>query len=129
MRKEHWLVLSLWVGLVFNLCPDGKDFMEPDPFPFFDPDDPDWGIRLQTFVFMICEKVSTLILIGVIAWSDRRKIVLTFFALQVLDLVDYLMCYNTVWKYIGVPFSFNVLNVGIMTVYLIINHVWNRSNS
>jgi hypothetical protein len=127
MNKLLLLFLTIILGLTYVILPDWDgSFMTPDPFPFFD--FKIGGIAYQTYIYMICEYLVSLIFVGIIAneATEYRRAIQIFFLLVVVDLVDFLCNYNAVWFHLGsFPVSMNILKCGIFG--LVILNVWIRT--
>ncbi len=112
MSKLILLYLTIILGMVFVILPnwDGT-FMKPDPFYFYDFGDGN-GIAYQTYVYMIAEYFISLIFVGIIA-NEATKFkgaIWIFFGLIVVDLFDFLLCYNSIWFHLsGLPVSMNIV--------------------
>lgn len=106
------------LGTVFEFAPawDGITYMTPDPFYFMD--FPTGGICWQTYVYMICEYIVIMIFVGIIATEAKeyRLAIWVFFWLVFADLIDYLLTYNSIWFYAGIPISMNVLKCFIFGI-------------
>lgn len=133
--KLGLLFLTLILGLSFVLLPnwDGVTYMNPDPFLFYDFGYSDDGRRLgicyQTYVYMICEYLVSIIFVGIIAKEtvEYRQAVFIFLVLLCADLFDFLLDYNSVWFYIqNIPVSMNTTKCVIFGL-VIIRELWNKS--
>lgn len=115
MSKLILLLLTFILGCVFMILPDWDgSFLNPDPFPFFDFSI--GGICYQTYIFMIGEHLTMIILTYVIVKEalEYRAALWVFFGLVVVDLFDFLLSYNSVWYHFqGFPVSMNTLKVTI----------------
>lgn len=123
MSKLLLLLLALVFGIVFEVAPkwDGVTYMTPDPFLFY-AFPKEQGIAYQTWVYMICEYLITMIFIGIIAQEAKeyRFAIWVFFWLVVIDLGDYLLTYNSIWFKIGwLPVSMNILKVVIFGLVIL----------
>lgn len=109
------LSVTILLGLVFMALPDNttpKDF-----FLFYD-----INLTFQTYVYFLFEHFIIIILSYIIAVESRqyKNEVRIFFWLQVLDLVDYVLTYNTPWFHVfNFPISMNVIMVTVfgLTIY------------
>lgn len=104
MSKLLLLFLTFVVGLIFLLPNDGPVI---NFYPFSD-----MAITLTQHVYFIGEKLVLIILAGIIAneATEYRRATWIFFLLVVVDLVDFLCCYNSVWFYLGgFPVSMNIV--------------------
>lgn len=126
MSKLILLMLTFILGCVFMILPDwdGVTYMNPDPFYFYDfgynENGERLGIWIQTYVFMIGEHVTMIILSFMIAKEATiyKMALWIFFGLVVVDLFDYLLTYNSVWyrlhlSHLVIPVSINTLKVTI----------------
>lgn len=127
-QRLAWLLFALVLSSVHSAF--SVEAMTPDPFPFMDfpvINGHQVTIAYQTYVHMVIEFVITIIITGVLASVvDKFKLsVWTFFALSCADLVDYLLCYNSVWGHIGdIDISMNTTKVFIFS--LVIFYEWLR---
>lgn len=105
--------------MVFQFLPDNT--YAKDYFPLYD-----IKLTFQTYVYFICEHLTFIVLTYIIASEARkyRQALTVFFYLQVLDLVDYLLTYNTTWFKIGsIPITMNSLSFLIFGLF-----VWDSYN-
>jgi hypothetical protein len=131
MNKLLLLFLALIFGTVFNVLPnwDGVTFMTPDPFYFYD-FGKDYGIAYQTYIYMICEYFVAMIFTWIIAAEAKeyKGAIQIFFWLVVVDLLDYLLTYNSIWfRVYSFPISMNILKVFIFG--LVISREWIKTQS
>jgi hypothetical protein len=127
MWKLILLILVLFLSLMVTKLPDTSLHMKPDPFLFHDFGKDQNGnqiyITYQAYLDMICGHLMLIILTGMIAKdsSEYSFALWSFCGLQVLDLVDFLLCYNSVWVHIGqLPLSMNM--VIFTTFFFIVLH-------
>lgn len=123
MSKLLLLYSTLLIGVVFLLLPEiGSQI---DFFLFSD-------VKLTgtQYIYFLCEKAVLIVLAFIIAneATEYRQAIWCFFWLFVLDLVDYLLCYNQVWFfYKSIPISMNVFKsvvFGIVILQEWIRSVW-----
>lgn len=136
MSKLLLLFLTLIVGLIFLLIPGLTSNMIPDPFLFHDFPKVliqgrmvQVGITFQAYFYMIIEHLLTLIFVGIIAKSsiEYRHAIWVFFWLHFLDLIDFLLTYNSVWYRVGrFPLSMNVV-MAFVFGWVILNELWKKS--
>lgn len=121
MSKLLLLFITLILGLVYLITPNSdKDF----DFFFFS----DVRLYLDTYLYFVFEKLTTIILIWIIAAESRdfRKPLQIFFWLAVADFVDFLLTYNSIWFTAWrFPISMNIVKVVIFG--LVIINEWNKS--
>jgi hypothetical protein len=111
--KLCWLGLALMLGFVHNGFSTAP--ILPDPFPYLDFPE---GVTIayQTYAHMICDFLVMVIITGVLASTSKEfKVYLWIFCgMVVADLIDYLLCYNAIWFYLGdIPISMNTTKVFI----------------
>ena len=122
MSKVLLIFLTFVLGLTYLIAPT-TDSM--DWFLFSD-----MKLTLKTHVYFICEKVIVIILAWIIAAESRayRGVLQVFFWLVVVDLLDYLLSYGSIWFYLwGFPVSMNILKVVIFGI--VIAKAWIRTAS
>lgn len=120
MSKLLLLYLTFVVSMVFLLPIETNTY---DWFPFAD-----MKLTIQTYLYFIFERVGLIILAYIIASESKeyRGAIWCFFILIVVDLVDYLMTYNSVWFHLsGFPVSMNV--VKCVGFGLVILYEWIRT--
>ncbi len=104
MKKLLLLYCSLTIGLIYLIVPN------TDPFNWFVFSDME--LTLKTHLYFICEKVILIILAYVLLDQENkyRQALWVFFWLMVVDLVDYIASYNSIWFHAGgFPMSMNIL--------------------
>lgn len=109
--KLFILASVLIIGPLFLIVPD---FMGGNPYDLFLFSDQQ--VTIQTHLYFFCEHVIIILLSYIIATEETRfkYPVRAFFWLQVADLVDYLLTYNSTWVNIsGLPLSMNTLSIVI----------------
>ncbi len=109
--KVIFMFLCLLVGLVYNALP--YDSTPLSMFLFSDTDLP-----FKTWLYFVCEHLVLIMLAYVIA-AEAKKYTLpckVFFWLQVGNLADYLLTYNTNW--IGF-INFNIVSIVIFTTAIL----------
>lgn len=108
MNKLFLILLTFIFGLVFLISP----ITEPiDLFLFSD-----IKITVQTHIYFICEKLVLVILAWIIAAESKeyRTALQVFFWLVVVDFIDYIFTYNSIWfRLYGFPISMNIMKVAI----------------
>lgn len=96
-----------------------------DPFPLYDIE-----LTAQTYVYFLCHYASmmvfaytfTLILISF------RPILATWFWLQVVEFIDYLLTYNSPWFYIfTLGVGITVIKFLVLSIISIKHLQWNRA--
>lgn len=105
LKKLILLFVVLLLGLLFDQLPENT--IAKAWFPFSD-----LTFTFQTYVYYIFEHLIKIILSYIVyAESVKYRYALwVFLLLQIGDLVDYLLTYNSVWAQLGsVPVSFNTL--------------------
>jgi len=122
MTKLLLLFFTFVLGLLFLLLPTTG----PMDFFLFS----NAKLTFQTHVYFICEKLVLIIMAWVIAAEEQqyRKTLQVFFWLLVVDLLDYLLTYGSIWFYLwSFPISMNVAKVVIFG--LVISKVWIKTHS
>jgi hypothetical protein len=121
VSKLFLLYTTFLVGLLYLLLPQT---VEPQDYFLFS----DMKLHFATHIYFICEK-AILIVLGYVVASEAveyREAIWIFFWLLVLDLVDYLLTYSTVWIDLdGFPVSMNTLKAVIFGG-VIIREIWKR---
>jgi hypothetical protein len=111
MRVVLILVASYLVGTMFNLVQD----TEPTNYFLIG------GVELslKTHFYFICDHVSRLLLVYALVLSLKIKGIELFFWIELFDLIDYLICYNTQWfSFFGYSMGFNDFKFLIIIVFL-----------
>jgi len=95
--------MCLLIGLVFQAIP--YDSTPLEMFPLSDD-----VIQFKTWFYFLAEHLVLIALSYVIAWEARKYVISckVFFFIQVADLIDYLLTYNTAWFDLV---SFNIVAV------------------
>lgn len=102
--KVRLLYLTLLFSLVYLVIPDtigAKDWFLLS----------DMKLHFGTHVYFIGERVGLIILSYILASvvKDDREIFTIYFLLQIGDLIDYVLFYNSIWfKFYGIPVSYNI---------------------
>jgi hypothetical protein len=107
------------VGLVFIVIPK----TEPIDWFLFS----DIKVTLQTHVYFICERLVLVIMAWIIVNESKeyRGALWIFFALIVMDVVDYIVGYNSVWfRFHGFPVSMNTVSA-VVFAFVILKE-WKR---
>lgn len=101
--KLIFLFVALVIGIAFNAVPSGIETIQMFPFA-------DTAITFKTWLYFLCEHIVLIMLSYVIAYEAKEYKLQckVFFWIQVADLADYLLTYNTNW--IG-PLNFNIIAV------------------
>jgi hypothetical protein len=95
-----------------------------DPFPFYDIE-----LNIQTYVYFLCHYVSMMVFAYAFTTLliSFRPILTTWFWLQAVEFIDYLLTYNSPWFYIF------TLGIGItVTKFLVLSIIsvrqlqWNK---
>lgn len=124
MYKLILLGVVILMGLVFNVIPSNTE--PKDWFPFYD------GIKLtaQWYWYYIFEKSGWIILSYMLATEERkfRLELRTFFWIQVIQLADFFLTYNTTWFHIGIiPISMNIVATTIFGILIFM--AWIRTTA
>lgn len=119
MHKLVLLYCVILSGLVFMAVPDQTEPI--DWFPLYD------GIKLtaQFYFYYLFEHIGIIILCYIIASEARqyKREVYIFFYLQVLQLLDFIITYNTTWFHVGtIPISMNIISVAIFGLAILNRH-------
>lgn len=95
--------MCLLLGVVYQSIPYDGALLEMFPFS-------EDVIPFKTWFYFVCEHLVLIALSYVIAWEAKKYVFSckVFFFIQVADLIDYLLTYNTTWFNI---ISFNVVSV------------------
>lgn len=115
MYRLILLYVVILMGLVFMALPDNtvaKDF-----FPLYD-----IKLTFQTYVYFLFEHFGMIILSYILAVEVRkyRREVYFFFWLQVVDMIDYVMTYNTTWFEVGdIQVSMNLISVLVFGIVIL----------
>lgn len=120
MSKLVLLWLTLTVSILYLLFPFTS--ATHDYFLFSDQQ-----LTFPMHVWFICEKLILVIFAYIIATESTayKSTLNLFFYLQIFRLVDYLLCYNEVWLWIGpVPVSANVLSVLVFGLMVANEYIW-----
>lgn len=99
-----YIVLLIWVG--YEMVP--YDSIPLDMFPFSSTQLP-----FKTWLYFFLEHTGIIMLCYILAMeaTTYRYATKVFFYLQVADLIDYVMTYNTQWfTFFGIPITFNILS-------------------
>lgn len=89
----------------------------------------DQQLSLQMHVWFISNKLVFIILAYIIAneSTEYRLALKVFFWIQVLKLIDYLLCYNNVWLRIwDIPFSSTTLGILIFSLFIGYEYAWKK---
>ena len=90
----------------------------------------DQQLTLQMHVWFICNKLVFVIFAYIIAneSTDYKDALRVFFWIQVLKLIDYLLCYNNVWLRIWdtVPFSSTTLGLLVFSLAIGYEYAWRK---
>lgn len=124
MSKLLLLYSTLLVGLFFLVAPEPINTY--DFFPLSD-----MKLYPSTYIYFICERLVLVILAGVIAneSTEYRHAIWIFLFLMCADVVDFLLCYNSVWFYIrNFPVSMNTTKA-ILFGGVIIHELWKQRTS
>lgn len=113
--KLIFLFTCLLIGIVFNSIPSGIGTIQM--FPFYD-----IAITFKTWLYFVCEHLVLIMLSYVIAIESKKYKLQcrVFFWLQMGNLVDYLLTYNTDW--IGF-INYNVVAVIIFATSIVYEYV------
>ena len=110
MSRVILLGCTLLFGLVFLAIPDSYNHLVVS-FPFSP-----MKLTFQTWVYFISEGLIKIIL-AYLLWAEAKKYKFVFFVflwIQVFDLVDYLLSYNSIWFEVGQgPVSMNTVSIVI----------------
>lgn len=97
--------MSFAVGLIFDSIP-WTDAPAKKLFLFVD--GRDFGVTLEWYVYLCCEKVSRMAIFYAFYLATGMEIVNTFFIIECMDLGDYMLIMNRPWTHIlGFPLEFN----------------------
>lgn len=121
MSKLILLYLTLILSCVFLWIPR----IGPEDYFLFS----DMELYFATYVYFILERVFIIILAYVIANEATKynDALWMFFWLCVLDLVDFLLCYNDVWFRVNEwPMSMNIFK-SIVFGLVILRELWRQS--
>jgi hypothetical protein len=123
MSKLVLLWLTLLVGIFFLALPYSEELH--DYFPLSDQ-----LLTLQTHTWFICNRLIFVVFAWIILQESSiyRNALWVFFGIQVLKLVDYLVCYNEVWVYVwpNVPFSSNTLSILVFSLFIAYEAIWRK---
>lgn len=116
MHKLVLLYCVILLGLVFMAVPDQTEPI--DWFLMYD------GIKLtaQFYFYYLFEHFSVIILCYIIASEARqyKREIHIFFYIQVLQLLDFVITYNTTWFHVGtIPISMNIISVAIFGLVIL----------
>jgi len=120
MSKLLLLYSTILVSLVFLLVPDNDLTMI---YPFSD-----MVVSVEYWIYSVFEKAVMIILAYIIMneATEYQYALSIFFWLMVLDLLDLILSYNSVWFSIGkFPISMNVVKAIVFGV-VIINEGWKK---
>lgn len=121
MSKLILLYLTLIVGLFFLIAPE--PIHTYDFFLFSE-----MKLYSSTYIYFICERMVLVILSWIIynESTEYRDALFVFFLLMCADVVDFLLCYNSIWFHIGaVPISMNVMKCFIFGIVIL--QTWSRT--
>lgn len=122
MRKLILLYATFVVGLLFMVLPET---VYPKDYFLFS----DMKLHFATYIYFICERLVLVVLAYVVASeaTKYREAIWIFFFLLCVDVVDFLLTYNSVWFYVrSFPVSMNTTK-SIVFGLVIIRELWNRS--
>lgn len=117
MNKSVFLLgFTLLIGPLFLLVPDyiGNSTL----YDFFLLSDQ--LLTAQTWLYFMCEHLIIIIISYLLASSNTKhyKVFVVYFWLQVVDFIDYLLTYNSVWFTIEhLPVSMNTVGLCIFVYY------------
>lgn len=120
MSKLILLYLTFIVAVLFVLVPSNNIVVK---FPLSD-----MTVSLEYYIYSIFERSILIVLCYIIASeaTEYRSAIWIFFCLVVVDLVDFLLCYNSVWFYLGiVPVSMNIVKSFVFGG-VILNEAWKK---
>jgi hypothetical protein len=90
----------------------------------------DMKLTLKTHIYFMCEKIIMIILSWIIAAESRtyRGALQVFFWLMVVDFVDYLLSYGSIWfRLAGFPVSMNIVKCIVFGI--VVSNEWIRTHS
>lgn len=120
MSKLLLLYSTILVSLVFLLVPDNDVTMS---YPFSD-----MVVSVEYYIYSVFEKGVMIILAYIIAHeaTEYQEALSIFFWLMVLDLLDLILSYNSVWFRVGnFPVSMNIVKAFVFGG-VIINEGWKK---
>lgn len=109
MKPTHFLLGIVMVfGLIFELIPNpSEQSAKVDLFLFHDME-----MAWQWYAYFTMEHVALIVLASLIPNLHRDNVVKWFFILQVAQLADFWLTYNTTWFHIGLlPVSMNIAQI------------------
>lgn len=88
-------------------------------FPFFHGHSGwDGKMALGTYVYFYCQRVALMMIIWASFLASGFRFFKILFWIELLDLIDFAMCYNEQWFSIrGFSFEFNYLKIGILIYF------------
>ena len=108
--KLIFLFLCLFVGVIFNAIPSDIETMQMFPLS-------DVAVTFKTWLYFVMEH-GILIMLSYIIASEAKQYKVAckvFFYIQIFDLVDYLLTYNSAWTGI---ISYNIISMIIFGVFI-----------
>lgn len=82
----------------------------------------DGKIRFRDWIYFLSDHLI-LIILAYIIWAETKTFrfsLFVFFAIQVLDLIDFIFTFNNPWYQIGwLPVSMNTLGTTLLTLAII----------
>lgn len=122
MSKLLLLYLTFVITLVFMLIPNNDINVA---FPF---SNPAMSVSLEYYIYSIFERSVLIILAYIIAneAQEYREVIWVFFWLMVVDFLEYLLTYSSVWFTLGgFPISFNVVKCVVFGVAIL--YAWTKN--
>lgn len=123
MSKLLLLYSIFVIGLIYLILPDFKNAV--DFFPFYD-----MRLNPATHIYFIGEKI-TMIILSYLIYNEAveyKGALQVFFIIMIADLVDYLLCYGSVWYDLeGFPVSMNTVKCLVFGFTIL--YVWSKDLS
>ena len=114
------LLISFFLSVAYNVIPSGRNTF--DLFLFSDQQ-----LTIKTYVYFALQDVYKCVLMFCIYLLSRNYIIKSFFLLEVLLLLDYLLSYNAVILYV---FGFGIGMIRfalVIKTYLFLKLAWEQS--
>jgi len=114
MDLKIFILIILFVRMAFVLIPLGPII---DPFPFAEQ-----RIYAESYAYYLNEHLAWILIsyILMVEVPKHRPFFKVFLIINVLDMVDYLLSYNSIWFKVGtIPISFNVVSFGVLALILV----------
>jgi|LakMenEpi03Aug12_release.lakeMendotaPanAssembly.Ray.scaffolds.fasta_scaffold567722_1 hypothetical protein len=113
------LIFYLLLGVLFLIAPNNG--FDSNPIPLR----PDLELTKQTWIYYFCEHLATVLLSFCLYRVTRYEIAKVFVLIQVIDIIDYVITYNSVWFHFGsVEFSCNTFKMIVLSLFIVKNELF-----